>query len=106
MFQLRHRDVPDAGEQPDLMVNEKQGGIFRREALRVFCGFHRLFSFLLWQRLRAKQTQRKYLVAWIIIPTGYDLLKWNSVICDTLWLLAKGRTCHARRRVFISRSRR
>src|SRR5882672_1086644 len=31
MFQLRYRDVSDPSEEPNLMVNEKQSGILRRE---------------------------------------------------------------------------
>jgi arsenite methyltransferase len=32
--------------------------------------------------------------------------KWSSVICDTLWLLPKSRTCRARQYGFTSLSRR
>jgi DNA-binding transcriptional LysR family regulator len=36
-------------------------------------GFHSFVSFLSCSKVPAKQTQRKYLVAWIIIPIGYIL---------------------------------
>src|SRR5690349_20201546 len=101
MFQLRHRDVSDAGEEPNLMVNEKKSGVFRREPFLESACFHS-FRFCRWfvvvpfgtvnRNLSARQMGRKYLVAWFTIPIGYDWGKWSSGICDTSWQSPKKRT--------------
>src|SRR3989442_10991814 len=40
MLQLRYRDVSDASEEPNLMVNEKQSGFVRRQPFLVSFLFH------------------------------------------------------------------
>src|SRR5216684_1003179 len=46
MLQLRYWNVSDAREEPDLMVDEEQSGIVRREPFLVFFRFHSLLGSL------------------------------------------------------------
>src|SRR5437773_2909876 len=78
MFQLRYRNVSDAREQPNLMVDEEQSGIVRREPFLVFFRFHSLIGSLPrsnWNdhaaTLSTWQIKRQYLVAWFTILIGY-----------------------------------
>src|SRR5207248_1089029 len=78
MLQLRYRNVSDAREEPNLMVDEEQSGIVRREPVLVFFRFHSLFGSLPrsnWNdhapTLSTRQIKRKYLVAWFTIRIGY-----------------------------------
>src|ERR1700733_10810033 len=46
MFQFPYRDVSNSSEQSNLMVNEKESGIFRRKPLRISFGFHNFVWFI------------------------------------------------------------
>ena len=60
MFQLRYRDVSDPGEEPDLMVNEQQSGIVRREPLRVSFVFHTFILFAVFLCEVAERSSRSH----------------------------------------------
>ena len=46
MLQFAYGDVSDASEQPNLMVNEEESGIFRREPLLVSFLFYSFVWFV------------------------------------------------------------
>src|SRR5258708_31437238 len=60
MFQLRYRDVSDPSEEPNLMVNEKQSGILRREPLRISFVFHSFISLLFFLCEVAERSSRSH----------------------------------------------
>jgi len=45
MLQLRYRDVSDASEEPNLMVDEEESGVVGREPFLVCFLFHSLVWF-------------------------------------------------------------
>src|SRR5213594_2697301 len=84
MFQLRYRDVSDPSEKPNLMVNEKQSGILRREPLRVSFVFHSFISFAVFLCEVAERSSRSHHILNVdetempcCLARHTDLIYWN-----------------------------